>query len=63
MQQTQSNRTFTRSDGSTARVIAVEARQASPQDSGLPVFLGLGAYIVALPALAVASCAFIALGL
>ena len=51
-----------RADGSTARVMAVAERVATPQDSGMPVIAGLAAYVAILPVVAVLSCAAVALG-
>ena len=44
VQQSQTVSSFQRADGSSARVMAVAPRQATPQDSGVPVIAGVAAY-------------------
>jgi len=51
-----------RINGTEARVIAVPARRATPQDTGVGVFAGLASYVLALPVMAAASCVLFALG-
>ncbi|MEM7755736.1 MAG: hypothetical protein AAF297_08890 [Planctomycetota bacterium] len=62
VQQSETVSGFQRADGSSARVMAVAPRQATPQDSGVPVIAGVAAYLAALPALALVSCLVFALG-
>jgi hypothetical protein len=42
--------------GSSPRVVAVSRPVPTTQDSGLPVAIGMAAYIVAMPIAALAAC-------